>query len=390
MRDIDREAASCSEQDGSTFGQAGPSTVRRRRQAGRRRVPTSRDVAERAGVSRTVVSFVLNDRPHTGIPEVTRQRVLRAASDLGYRPNSAARSLVSGRTRTLGVVVNETRTDAYGDAFLPELLRGIDRSAREVGFRIQLEYLADQRTHNPYLLPFHEGRVDGVLVCGPRSDDPSLTEVVDAGLPMMVIGDPGMVACPSVDVDNADAARAAVTHLIGHGYRRIGLITNLPLTFLSSRARMAGYRQALEDAGLAFSATWIVEGGLGDASGQRAMEQLLGQMPQPDAVFVASDQVALGALAALQVAGLRVPDDVALIGFDDLPVASLVRPSLSTIRVPAADLGRVASRRLLDLIEGQPLDGVRMLLPTALVLRHSCGTHQETAERGGVAEHQVD
>ena len=357
------------------FGQDESSAARQRRPVGRRRTPTSRDVAERAGVSRTVVSFVLNNRPHTGISEATRQRVLRAANELGYRPNSAARSLVSGRTRTIGVVVSETRTDAFGDAFLPELLRGIDGSARAVGFRIQLEYLADQQAHNPYLTPFREGRVDGLLVCGPRSDDTALKEVVEAGLPTMVIGNPGVAGCPSVDIDNTDAARTAVTHLIEHGYRRIGLITNLPLTYASSQARMAGYRQALAEADLALRESWIIEGGLGAASGQQAMERLLSLEPRLDAVFAASDQVALGALVAIQGAGLRVPDDVALIGFDDLPAASLVRPKLSTMQVPAADLGRIASRRLLDLIDGQPLDSVRVLLPTTLVLRHSCGTH---------------
>jgi LacI family transcriptional regulator len=331
-------------------------------------------------VSRTVVSFVLNDRPHTGIPEATRQRVLLAAAELGYQPNSAARSLVSGRARTLGVVVTETRADAYDDAFLPSLLRGIDSGARAAGFRILLEYLAEQPHGNPCLTLFRQGRVDGLIVCGPRADDQALAELVTAGVPVVVIGDPGRTACASVDVDNTAAARRAVTHLLEHGYRRIGLITNAPLTFMSSRARLLGYQQALAAAGLPLDAAAVVEGALDEGSGQQVMRRLLDQAPHLDAVFAAADQVAFGALAVLHAAGRQVPDDVALIGFDDLPMASIMRPALSTIRVPATALGHSAGQRVIDLVAGQVLDELRLLLPTTLVLRQSCGAHPEKGE----------
>jgi LacI family transcriptional regulator len=351
-----------------------------RRPAAGPRLPTSRDVAERAGVSRTVVSFVLNDRPHTGIPEATRQRVLLAAAELGYQPNSAARSLVSGRAGTLGVIVTETRADAYDDAFLPQLLRGIDSGARAAGFRILLEYLGESPTGNPYLTLFRQGRVDGLILCGPRADDQALAELVATGVPVVVIGDPGTPACASVDVDNTAAARQAVAHLVDHGYRRIGLITNAPLAFMSSRARRLGYQQALEDAGLPVDEAAVVEGAFDEGSGQQAMRRLLDQAPHLDAVFAAADQVAFGALAGLHAAGRRVPEDVALIGFDDLPMASILRPALSTIRVPARVLGHSAGQRVIDLVTGQALDELRLLLPTTLVLRQSCGAHPEKGE----------
>lgn len=328
-------------------------------------------------MSRTVVSFVLNNRPHTGIPEETRQRVLRAVAELGYHPNNAARSLASGATRTLGVIVSETRNDAYGDTFLPALLRGIDASARAAGYRVALEYIDDRGAENPYLAALHEGMVDGLLVCGPRPDDRALSEVGMSGEAIVVVGDPGTADCASVDVDNVEAARMAVAHLVEHGYRRIGLITNVPLSVSSGQARLLGFRRALaaanQDPG-----DRIAEGGQDGASGRRAMAWLLGRAVRPDAVFAASDQVALGALAVLQEAGLRVPGDVALIGCDDLPVSAQLHPSLSTVHLPAVELGRAASQRLIDLIEGRATERSRLILPTHLVLRQSCGEHSPT------------
>ncbi|HUE76128.1 MAG TPA: LacI family DNA-binding transcriptional regulator [Chloroflexota bacterium] len=340
-----------------------------------RRGPTSQDVAERAGVSRTVVSFVLNNRPHTGIPEETRQRVLRAVAELAYRPNNAARSLASGRTGTLSVVIGDAQSHAYGDAFLPELLRGIDRTTRTAGFRILLEYVDGSSLENPYLAAFREGHVDGLIICGPRADGRDLADLIEAAVPAIVIGDPGAANCLSVDVDNVEAARGAVSHLIEHGYRRIGLITNLPLSFASSRARAAGYRLAMADGNLPVDEDLIVEGGLDEVSGQETMARLLRLVPRPRAVFAASDQIAMGALVALRVHGLRAPDDVAIVGFDDLPAASQVDPSLTTVRVPAPELGQLASQRLLDLLAGRFMSEPRTILPTQLMLRESCGLH---------------
>lgn len=340
-----------------------------------RRPPTSRDVAQRAGVSRTVVSFVLNNRPHSGIPDATRQRVLQAAAELGYLPNRAARALASGRTRQLAVLVGETRNDAFGDAFLPTLLRGIDAAAREGGYRILFEYL-DETTEQQALTSFRESTSDGMLVWAPGQTSGVLDGFVRAGADIMVVGDPGSAPCPSVDIDNGAAVRAAVEHLLGHGYRDIALITNVPLSFASSRARLAGYLAALEAADIHPNAGRIVSGDLDEESGRRAIEKILSARPLPRAVFAASDQVAIGALGALQRAGVRVPDEVALVGFDDIPLAASVHPALSTVRVPASELGRLASRRLIDLIEGRPVKPTRVILPTSFIARRSCGCEE--------------
>ena len=341
----------------------------------RRPPPTSQDVADRAGVSRTVVSFVLNNRPHTGISDETRHRVLRAAAELDYRPNRAARNLVSGLTHTLGVVVSETRQDAYGDAFLPSLLRGVDDAARTAGYRILIDYLDDRDNARLSLAMVRERAIDGVIVCGPDPDRQVLGLLVEEGIPSVVVGDPGSYACPSVDIDNVGAARTAVAHLVAHGYRRVGMISNVPFRFPSAQSRRQGFLEALHAAGIEGDDRLIVEGELDDGSGRQAMEKLLHLAPRPEAVFAASDQVAFGALAAVHAAGLRVPDDLALVGFDNLPLAAHSHPALSTVQVPAVDLGRTAGECLLGLVDHREPELTRVILPTKLVVRDSCGEH---------------
>lgn len=362
--------------DGSSDKDAGQSPAEGARRPPKR-PPTSRDVAERAGVSRTVVSFVLNNRPHTGIPETTRLRVLQAAAELGYLPNRAARALASGRSRQLAVLVGETRNDAYGDAFLPSLLRGIDAAARAGGYRILFEYL-DEDTEQQALTSFRESTSDGMLVWAPGQASAVLDQFIREGAAVMVIGDPGSTPCPSVDIDNGLAARAAVEHLLGHGYRDVALITNVPLSFSSSRARLAGYLAALEAADIVPNAERIVPGDLDEESGRRAMEKVLEWRPLPRAVFAASDQVAIGALGALQRASIRVPEDVALVGFDDIPLAASVHPALSTVRVPASELGQLATTRLIDLVEGRSVEPMRVVWPTSFIARRSCGCADRT------------
>lgn len=349
--------------------------------SGRPRPPTSSDVAKRAGVSRTAVSFVLNDRPHAGISQATRQRVLRAAAELGYHPNRAARSLASGRTGQIGVLVSESRQDAFGDAFLPALLRGIGAAARERSYQVLLEY-QEAAIGRRVLAALEERAVDGLLIWGPDTLEPDLIDATRARSPVMVIGDPGSAPYASVDVDNQAAARLATEHLLGHGYRRIALITNAPLSYPSAQARLRGYCQALTAAGLSRPDRWIIEGRLDEASGRRAAEELLRRSPLPEAIFAASDQVAIGVLRALSHQSLSVPGDIAVLGFDDLPGAGNTNPPLSTIRVPAADLGRTACHRLIDLIGGGEVTPLRVTLPSPLVPRHSCGEHQGPDEQG--------
>jgi len=344
------------------------------------RRPTSADVAALAGVSRTTVSFVLNDRPDVAIPAATRGRVLEAARRLGYHPHASARQLAGGRSRTLGLILRQSPEHVAGDALLAETLRGLAGAARAVDYRVIVEPLAPGNGSYDDLLRSH--RTDGVVVSGPRVDDPALPRLVADGFPIVLQGSLPGLDSPSVDVDNVAGARLAIEHLIELGHRLIGCITNAPLAYTAASERLDGYRAALRAAGLPIDDDLVVEAEFDASSGHRAMATLLARAPVT-AVFVASDVVALGAFAALHDAGLRCPDDVSVVGFDDIPLAAFFDPPLTTVRIPAHDLGLAAGSALLDRIAGRPVPS-RTLLPTELVVRSSTAPPRSAtdAERG--------
>lgn len=333
---------------------------------------TSRDVARLAGVSRTTVSLVLNDVPNARISPETRRRVLEAARQLGYRPNAAARSLASQRAMTVGLVLCHPEEHVYTDPYLPQVLLGITSALRNTDYRLLIEAAPDPQAAD-YAALAVEKRIDGFIISGPRMDDTALLRLHQDGFPLVLLGTLPGVDIPSVDVDNARAAYTAVHHLVRLGHRRIGMITNGPLRYTASQERLAGYRQALERHGIPFNPDLVVEGNFTAASGEIAMQRLLEVRPLPTAVFVASDTVALGALRLLRERGLRVPEDIALVGFDDIPLAAYVDPPLTTVRLPAYELGREAAQMLLTLVEKRPLPRTRVLLDTSLVVRASCG-----------------
>jgi len=328
-------------------------------------------VAARAGVSRTTVSLVLNDRGES-IPDATRQRVLDAARDLDYHPHHSARVLAGGRSHTLALVLRQTAEQVAGDALLAETLRGLAGAARSAHYRVLVEPLTPGESTYGDLV--RSRRADGAVVSGPLFDDPELSDLVDDGFPIVIQGSLPGTRAPSVDIDNVASARTAVEHLIGLGHRRIACITNAPMTYTAAADRVAGYRAALAAAGLHDDRALFEEGGYDASSGHRAMAAILAR-GVPEAVFVASDVVALGAIGALREAGLRVPEDVSVVGFDDIPLAAYFDPPLTTIHLPANELGLAAGRALLDLIAGRDVPQ-RSLLATEMVIRAS------TAPRG--------
>lgn len=333
---------------------------------------TSQKVAERAGVSRTTVSFVLNDVAAQISPE-TRQRVLEAARELGYVPDAAARSLVSGRTHILGLIICQPPDHIKIDAYLHQVIFGLSEAGRERGFRVLLEAVEDVSQPDAYIHLVRAKRIDGILLSGPRSDDKQLPALVADGFPTVLLGRLNHISVSFVDIDNVAAACQAVTHLVELGHRRIGCITNGPLAYTSATERLLGYRQALRQAGLPEDEALIRYGEFEPESGYRAMQALLALPERPSAVFVASDVVAFGAMAAVRDAGSRIPEDVAIIGFDDVPISRYFAPALTTVRLPAVEQGRRGGEMLIDLIEGKPLAEPRLVLPTQLVIRQSCG-----------------
>lgn len=333
---------------------------------------TSQKVAERAGVSRTTVSFVLNDVDAQISPE-TRQRVLQAAHELGYVPDAAARSLASGRTHILGLIICQPPDHITIDAYIHQVIYGLSEAGRQRGFRVLLEAVEDVSQPDAYIHLVRAKRIDGILLSGPRSDDNQLPALIADGFPIVLLGRLNHKLVSFVDIDNEAAACHAVTHLVQLGHRRIGCITNGPLAYTSATERLSGYRQALCQTDLPEDEALVGYGEFEPESGYRAMQALLALPLPPTAVFVASDVVAYGAMAAIRDAGRRIPEDLAIVGFDDVPMSRYFNPPLTTVRLPAVEQGRRGGELLIDLIEGKPGAESRQVLPTQLVVRQSCG-----------------
>jgi len=318
-------------------------------------------------------SFVLNNIPTVRIPEETRQRVLQAARELGYFPHAAARSLVTQKSCLVGFVLCQSPDRVFSDAFLPEVLRGASDIARPRGFRVLVEPVEDIGKPFAYIDLVLEQRIDGLILSGPRSDDEQLPKLCHMGFPVVLLGQLPGSGLPSVDVDNINGARKAVEHLINLGHRRIGIITNAPPQYTASAHRLEGYCRALSQYGLPFEEELVRYGDFTEESGYVAMKELLDLSPPPTAVFVASDLVAFGALAAIHERGLAIPQDMAVVGFDDVRLARYINPPLTTVRLPAYELGESAMDMLIKIINGEEVPESHLLLETELVIRESCG-----------------
>jgi DNA-binding LacI/PurR family transcriptional regulator len=334
----------------------------------RRPQPTLEEVALRAGVSRATVSRVINDSPK--VSDMARAQVLHAIGELGYVPNRAARSLVTRRANSIALVIAEPGTRLFGDPYFAGIVRGVSQALAQTD-----EQLILLMSQSPDDLPrieryLQNGHVDGVLLVSLHGDDDLPARIQQRGLPVVAGGRPltaGTV--PYVDADNVGGARRAVTHLLASGRQHVGTITG-PLDMSAGVDRRDGYLAALAAAGIELDSRYVAEGDFGEPSGYEATRGLLHRCPNLDAIFAASDLMAMGALRALTESGRRVPDDVALIGFDDSGPAQTAEPPLSTVRQPVARMGVEMTRLLLDMIDG--IDRPRQLiLDTELVLRRS-------------------
>lgn len=335
---------------------------------------TMRQIAERAGTSRTTVSFVLNDVPGINISPETRQRILEIARQLHYIPDSTAQSLARGTSQTIALVLRQSSHQVISDAFLAPVVQGIATAVKDLGYHVLIEPLDPSHSLHEIGNIVRSRRADGILLSGPRTDDRDLLLGLHReNIPLVLMGQLPGTDLPYVDVDNVHGARLAVSHLTEQGCRRIACITNAPLSYTASRDRLEGYAHVLEAAGIGYDEVLVRYGDFTDESGEAAMRSLLeAPGPPPQAVFVASDVVALGALSALKEAGLRVPQDMALVGFDDIPLAAYIDPPLTTVRLPAYALGWAAGKTLTRLILGpEELKDSRVLLDTELVIRQS-------------------
>ncbi|MDY7041978.1 MAG: substrate-binding domain-containing protein, partial [Chloroflexota bacterium] len=260
-----------------------------------------------------------------------------------------------------------------------EVIHGLGEVAQESGFRILLESVEDVTQPEAYIALVREKYIDGLIVSGPRSDDAQLPQLAREGVPIVLLGQLNEVSFNFVDVDNVGAARMATEHLIALGHQLIGLITNAPPQYTASRDRLQGYRSALATHELPYNEHLVRYGNFREESGYEAMTQLLALAERPTAVFVACDLVAFGAMEAIKERGLTIPEDIALVGFDDVRLANYVDPSLTTIRLPAYEQGRRAADLLIRLINGEEVEETQILLKTELVIRESCGAKLKSA-----------
>jgi DNA-binding LacI/PurR family transcriptional regulator len=330
--------------------------------------PTLEAVARRAGVSRATVSRVVNGS--TTVAEPIQEAVRRAVQELGYVPNLAARSLVTQRTDSIALILPEAATRVFSDdQVFPGIIRGVSQELEAADMQLVLMLAGTPATHDR-VERYSTGRhVDGVLFASLHGADPLPSTLARMGIPVVCGGRPlgrSTVPVPYVDVDHVGGVARAVRHLLDSGRRRIATIAG-PQDMVAGIERLAGYRSELRDSP---SRSIVAVGDFTRESGRLAMRQLLDDDPALDAVFVASDLMAHGALVTLREAGRRVPDDVAVIGFDDIEMARYTDPPLTTVRQPILQIGREMTRQLLRVAAGEQVEPA-VMLPTELILRES-------------------
>lgn len=330
-----------------------------------KRLPTLEDVAARAGVSRATASRVVNADPRVG--RLARESVQLAISELGYRPNRNARSLVRPEADSIAVVVPEAEDRVFADPFFASLLAAITQALADSPVQVLLAMgkPGDSQRIERYL---RGGYTDGAIVVSHHQDDHIWQVLQQTKLPAVYVGRPfaGEVGIPYVDVDNHSGGALAARHLLSTGKRRIGTITGA-LDMVAGKDRLAGWREAMREAGLPDDL--VEQGDFSAESGKQAMSRLRERAPDVDGVFVASDLMAVSALHELQAAGVRVPEDVAVLGFDDTSAAKLTRPPLTTVLNPVTTMATTAVQMLLRLMNDEQVEPV--ILGTELIQRES-------------------
>ncbi|MET7749396.1 LacI family DNA-binding transcriptional regulator [Micromonospora sp. NPDC005367] len=346
-------------------------TTQRTRSLGR---PTLDAVAARAGVGRGTVSRVVNGSPQVS-PEA-RAAVQQAIAELGYVPNRAARALVTRRTDSVALVVSESGDRIFTEPFFAAIVRGISSALLQTPMQLWLamaQSAVERERVEHHLTNQH---VDGVLLLSLHDADPLPGLLEERGVPSVLGGRPARMLRPGarpawfVDVDNVGGARQAVQYLAGRGRQRIATIAG-PQDMGAGLARLTGYTEAITATRGGIDTDLVAFGDFSEESGAAAMRRLLEVRPDVDAVFVASDLMAFGALRALREAGRRVPDDVAVVGFDDAPIARQADPPLTTVFQPVEEMGRQMARLLVARIRGDDLPAPHVLLDTHLVHRTS-------------------
>lgn len=327
-------------------------------------------IAKLSGVSRSTVSRVVNDDPK--VSEDTRLRVRQVIQQLNFSPNVAARSLAGGKTSILGLVIPTGVSSVFSDPYFPNLIRGISAACREQNYSVMLWLAEPDYERKTITQVLRNGFIDGIIVSSFPIDEMMVETLSHSEMPFILVGrDPAHPDVSYIDVENRRGAVEAVTHLVRMGRRRIAHLSG-PLNTVVGVDRRDGYLEALKNRGVPHDPLLFIEGNFSEEDGYSLTKMLLPY--NPDAIFAASDAMAIGSMRALREAGKRIPDDIAVIGFDDMPFSATSEPPLTTVRQPIQRTGRIAAQTLIDMVQ-HPDDHLsrRILLPTELVIRRSCG-----------------
>jgi LacI family transcriptional regulator len=325
------------------------------------------DVAKKAGVSISTVSRVLNDT--VPVDAETAERVRQAVSALNYTPHSAARTLASRRTNTIGLLL----LDIGGDFYTP-LLRGIETVSSQAGFDLLIHSTITALAGTVTRRALGEHNTDGLLVFTDALDNAELTRLHEINFPVVLLhqSPPKGLAIPVITIENQSGTQAVVDHLIEkHGRKQIVFLQG-PLKNEDSEQREKGYRQSLRKHNLPFDPALVARGGFEPNQAHAVIAQLIASGLKFDGIFTGDDDNAVGVIQALRETGRRIPEDVAVAGFDDSIFARILTPPLTTVRAPIEQVGRQAVQQLIHLIRGDQVEA-RLVLPTELIIRQSCG-----------------
>ncbi|HEY8343762.1 MAG TPA: LacI family DNA-binding transcriptional regulator [Bacillota bacterium] len=343
---------------------------------------TIKDVAKMANVSPSTVSRVIADHKH--ISAETKERVRKVMKELGYHPNVIARSLIKRSSQALGLVLSRSTESAFSNPFFPEILRGISTVTQSHHYSLVLAAAENyQEEAKQYLRMLMEKRVDGVIILASRVNDELIQRLAEEEYPFVVVGRAqGIKEYTSVNNDNIQAAYLAVRHLLNLGNQRIAFL-NGPEEYTFCQDRFQGYCMALREYGIEVNGDYVRNAENLQEDGYRLTKELMSIEPRPHALFAADDLMAIGAYRALKEEGLSIPDDVAVIGFNDNYLAAFMEPPLTTVRIPIYEMGVVAAQLIFHILQNKEACAQQRILSSQLIVRESCGAKRKFPELAG-------